>query len=305
MRILITGGAGFIGSHLTRRWSEVSSVVVLDNLRTGFQGNLDGVDVEFINGDIKDTTVVERCMRGVDIVYHLAAMVSVPESVESPEACVMENVQGTLNLLKAAKAEGVRRFIFASSAAVYGNNPDMPKTEDMLPEPKSPYAITKLDGEYYLDFFQKHHGLSTASLRFFNVFGPRQNPAGPYASAVPVFICKALKGEPITIFGDGTQTRDFIYVEDIVSALSYLGEREDVIGVFNAGYGRSIRIDELATRIKQLTMSGSELRYAAERAGDVKHSFASADKLMALGWSPEWTFEKGLEVTIRSYRDEQ
>lgn len=302
MRVLITGGAGFIGSHLAAKWSREADVVVLDNLRTGNRDNLVGLDVEFVEGDIKDYHQVEACMSGVDIVFHLAAMVSVPESVESPEACLMDNGMGTLNLLKAATDAGAKRFIFASSAAVYGNNPEMPKVESMLPEPRSPYAITKLDGEYYLDFFNSHHKLSTASLRFFNVFGPRQNPTGPYASAVPVFIDKALKGEPITIFGDGKQTRDFIYVEDIVSALTFLANRRDTAGVFNAGYGKSTRIDDLATMIKQGTGSTSEVLFKEERAGDVKHSYASADKLMKLGWRPDWTFEKALEETVRSYR---
>jgi UDP-glucose 4-epimerase len=302
MRVLITGGAGFIGSHLARKWSKESEVIILDNLRTGNRENLDGLNVEFVEGDIKDSATVKKCMKDVDIVFHLAAMVSVPESVESPEACVMDNVMGTLNLLQAASKAGVGRFVFASSAAVYGNNPEMPKLETMLPEPRSPYAVTKLDGEYYLDFFNDQHGLSTASLRFFNVFGPRQNPSGPYASAVPVFICKALKEEPITIFGDGKQTRDFIYVEDIVSALSFLAV-QDVAGVFNAGYGKTTRIDELANMIKEKTASASALVYKDERAGDVKHSFASAGKLMNLGWHPDWSFADGLEATISSYQE--
>ena len=302
MRVLITGGAGFIGSHLAREWSRFSDVVVLDNLRTGSRGNLDGMELEFIEGDIKDHALLDSLMKGVDIVFHLAAMVSVPESVESPEACVRDNVLGTLNLLQAAAREKVRRFIFASSAAVYGNNPEMPKTEDMLPEPKSPYAVTKLDGEYYLEFFREHHGLSTASLRFFNVFGPGQNPSGPYASAVPVFITNALKGEPITIFGDGSQTRDFIFVSDIVSALSFLARQDNVSGVYNAGYSQSTRVDELATMIREQLQSSSRIRHEDERAGDVKHSYASADKLKSLGWVPGWTFEKGLQLTISSYQ---
>lgn len=302
MKILITGGAGFIGSHLAAEWAKKARVTVLDNLRTGCRDNLAGIDAEFVEGDIKDKMLVEQCMQDVDIVFHLAAMVSVPESVEAPEECLLENCMGTLNLLQAAKSAGVSRFIFASSAAVYGSNPVMPKTEGMLPEPQSPYAVTKLDGEYYLDFFQKHHGLSTASLRFFNVFGPRQNPGGAYASAVPVFICKAFKGEPITIFGDGKQTRDFIYVEDIVSALSFLAGQKETSGVFNAGYGQSTRIDELATMIKERTESDSGIVFKDERAGDVKHSYASAKKLMDLGWQPDWSFEQGLETTISSYK---
>ena len=172
----------------------------------------------------------------------------------------------------------------------------------MRPEPKSPYAITKLDGEYYLDFYRMQHGLSCAALRFFNVFGPRQNPSGPYASAVPVFIHRALNGETITVFGDGTQTRDFIYVRDIVSALSYLGERRDISGVYNAGYGGSQRIDALAREIIRRTGSGSQLEFGPERAGDVKHSYASSQALRNLGWSPQWDFGTALDETIEAFR---
>ena len=303
MRVLIAGGAGFIGSHLARKWSGSAEVVVLDDFSTGSRANLEGIEVEFIEGDIKDREVVETCVRGVDIVFHLAAMVSVPQSVAEPEACLLDNALGTLSLLEAARDAGCGRFILASSAAVYGNNPIMPKTEDMRPEPHSPYAVTKLDGEYHLEFLQRQHGLSTASLRFFNVFGPGQNPRGAYASAVPVFITRALGNEPITIFGDGSQTRDFIYVEDIVSALTFLAGRSEATGVYNAGYGQSMRIDKLATMIRDMVESESEIRFDPERPGDVKHSYASAAKLMSLGWKAGWTFEDGLEATIRSYRE--
>ncbi|HKJ90904.1 MAG TPA: NAD-dependent epimerase/dehydratase family protein, partial [Oceanipulchritudo sp.] len=192
--------------------------------------------------------------------------------------------------------------VFASSAAIYGNNPEVPKVETMLPEPRSPYAVTKLDGEHYLECYRLQHGLSCAGLRFFNVFGPGQSPTGPYASAVPVFIDRALRNEPLTIFGDGSQTRDFIFVKDIVAALSFLGLRREVHGVHNAGYGVSTRIDALAKQVIGLTGSSSEVRHEAERAGDVKHSYACADKLMALGWQPEWQFPAALEVTVADYR---
>lgn len=302
MRILITGGAGFIGSHLAAYWcGEGASVVVLDNLRTGKETNLAGLPVEFVKADIRDKEALRRCLKGVDLAFHLAAMVSVPESVEQPEACVLDNVIGTLNVLEAAVACGTR-VIFASSAAIYGDNPEVPKVETMFPEPKSPYAVTKLDGEHYLDCYRIQHGLSCAGLRFFNVFGPGQNPSGPYASAVPVFIDRALRSEPLTIFGDGSQTRDFIFVKDIVAALSFLGRRREVHGIYNAGYGVSTRIDTLAAQIIALTGSLSEVRHEAERAGDVKHSYACADKLMGLGWKPEWEFSAALEVTVADYR---
>lgn len=302
MRVLITGGAGFIGSHLAAHWSELCAVRILDNLRTGDRCNLEGIRHEFMEGDVSDPEVVNRCMDGVDLVFHLAAMVSVPESVEQPEACVRDNVLGTLNVLEAARQNG-SRVVFASSAAVYGNNPTVPKVESMLPEPKSPYAITKLDGEHYLEFARSQYGLSCAGLRFFNVFGPRQNPSGPYASAVPVFIDRALRNETLRIYGDGRQTRDFIYVADIVSALSFLGNDRSISGIYNAGYGNSHRIDELAKDIIEMTGSTSRITFADERAGDVKHSYASADALRSLGWKPQWDFGSALRETITAYRN--
>jgi UDP-glucose 4-epimerase len=300
MRVLITGGAGFIGSHLAEHWSAFAGVAVLDNLRTGSLSNLEGIPHDFFEGDIQDLEVVEAAMKDVEVVFHLAAMVSVPESVERPADCIRDNVLGTLNVLEAASRRNAR-VIFASSAAVYGDNPTVPKVESMLPEPKSPYAVTKLDGEFYLDCFRQEHGLSAAGLRFFNVFGPRQNPQGPYASAVPVFITRALQNQPLTIFGDGSQTRDFIYVKDIVSALSFLARRGDVSGIYNAGYGAGNRIDELAGSILARTGSAGNVEYGPERAGDVKHSYACADRLLGLGWKPSWNFEDALAETISWY----
>lgn len=302
MRILITGGAGFIGSHLAEYWSTRGEVVVLDNLRTGFRENLESIPHTFVEGDVGDSELVERLMRSVDVVFHLAALVSVPESVEHPELCVRENVLGTLNVLKAALKE-VSRVIFASSAAIYGDNPVVPKMESMLPEPCSPYAITKLDGEHYLTFYARQFGLSCAALRFFNVFGPRQNPSGPYASAVPVFVSRSIKNEEIRIYGDGEQTRDFIYVKDIVGALSFLAEKKSVSGVFNAGYGESRKIGELAEDIVRRTASDSSIKNVPVRPGDVKHSYASADKLLDEGWVPRWRFAEALEETIAYYQE--
>jgi len=189
-------------------------------------------------------------------------------------------------------------LVFASSAAIYGDNPTVPKIESMLPEPKSPYAITKLDGEYYLDMFRREGRLETAAIRFFNVFGPRQDPKGAYAAAVPIFIEKAVKGEDITVYGDGEQTRDFIYVKDIVGALTFAAETAGVTGVFNAGYGGQITINQLAGEILAKAATGARIIHAAERAGDVKHSRASADKLQAAGWKPRFTLEEGLAATF-------
>jgi UDP-glucose 4-epimerase len=207
------------------------------------------------------------------------------------------------NVLGEAAAAGVKKLVFASSAAVYGDNPVVPKLESMLPEPNSPYAITKLDGEYYLNMFQREGLLETAAIRFFNVFGPRQDPKGAYAAAVPIFIEKAVRGEDITVCGDGEQTRDFIYVKDIVGALVFAAETAGVTGVFNAGYGGQITINELAGRIVAQAGSATRLLHAPERPGDVKHSRASAERLMAAGWKPRFSLEDGLAATFEYFRN--
>lgn len=303
MNILVTGGSGFIGSHIVEHYQgRADTIRVLDNLRTGHRRNLDGLRCEFIDGSITDRALVREAVRGVDLIFHMAALVSVPESMAKPAECVDINVHGLLNVLEEASAAGVRKLVFASSAAIYGDNPVVPKVESMLPEPKSPYAITKLDGEYYLDMFRREGRLETAAIRFFNVFGPRQDPKGAYAAAVPIFIEKAVKGEDITIFGDGGQTRDFIYVKDIVGALSFAAETAGVTGVFNAGYGGQITIGELAAGIVARAGSGSQVLHAAERAGDVRHSRASADKLRAAGWQPRHSLEDGLAATFDFFK---
>lgn len=298
MRILITGGAGFIGSHVVEYFQGKAEIRVLDNLRTGYRKNLDGLDCDFIEASILDKAALREAMQGVDYVFHLAALISVPESMEKPEECVELNVNGLLHVLKAAESAGVKKLVLASSAAIYGDNPTVPKVESMIPEPRSPYAITKLDGEYYCDLWRNEGRLETACLRFFNVFGPRQDPNSAYAAAVPIFIDKALKGEPITIFGDGEQTRDFIYVKDIAAGLAYAAETPSVQGAYNIGYGSSTSIKSLASTIVQLTGSSSKIQYGPTRAGDVKHSRASAGKLAATGWQPLYGFDQGLRETL-------
>jgi UDP-glucose 4-epimerase len=303
MKILITGGSGFIGSHIVEHYQDKAEEIrVLDNLRTGYRHNLDGLRHTFIEGSVTDRGLVRKAMEGIDFVFHLAALVSVPESMAKPGECVDINVHGLLNVLEEAAAAGVRKLVFASSAAVYGDNPTVPKVETMLPEPKSPYAITKLDGEYYLGMFQREGKLETAALRFFNVFGPRQDPKGAYAAAVPIFIEKAVRNEDVTIFGDGGQTRDFIYVKDIVGALAFAVETPGVTGVFNAGYGGQVTIEDLANGLVAAAGSSSKVLHAAERAGDVRHSRACADKLRAAGWIPQHTLEEGLAVTLDFFR---
>lgn len=302
MTILITGGAGFIGSHLVEYFQNRAGVRVLDNFRTGFRHNLDGMQVDLIEGDILDRNILRAAMQGVDYVFHLAAMVSVPESVEDPLECERLNGMGTLQVLEEAAAAKVKKLFFASSAAVYGDNPTVPKLESMLPEPRSPYAITKQLGEYYCRFYHDEGRVPTVALRFFNVFGPRQDPRGPYAAAVPIFIEKALRREPITIFGNGEQTRDFIYVKDIVAAIVHVTLTPGLAGVFNAGCGGMMTVNALARKVVALADSTSSIQHLPERPGDVHHSRASIDKLLATGFRHTSTMPEGLLATLEYFR---
>lgn len=302
MRVLITGGAGFIGSHVAEHFQGKAQVRVLDNLRTGYRRNLDGLDVEFIEGSILDREAVKRAVEGVDYIFHLAALISVPESMSKPQECVDLNVTGLLNVLTAAAEAKVTKLVLASSAAIYGNNPTVPKVETMFPEPLSPYAVTKLDGEYYCDLFTRTTSLETACLRFFNVFGPRQDPNSAYAAAVPIFIRKALDGQPLTVFGDGEQTRDFIYVKDIVAANVFAATTPGVTGVFNVGYGASTTINHIAEEIIKAAGSSSTIDHQPERAGDVKHSLASVQKLTDAGFRPVSNLSEGLAATLSYFQ---
>lgn len=299
-RIFITGGSGFIGSHIAEYFNGKAEIRILDNLRSGYRRNLDGLDVEFIEGDVRDRAAVARAVEGCDHVFHLAAMVSVPESMFKIEECVDINVNGLLVVLEESAKAGVEKLCFSSSAAIYGDNPVVPKVETMLPEPKSPYAITKLDGEFYCNLFTQNGKLKTACLRYFNVFGPRQDPKSAYAAAVPIFTAKAVAGEDITVFGDGEQTRDFIYVKDIVEANVFMAEH-DFTGVYNIAYGGSITINDLVARIVKVTNSRSRIVHLDERPGDVKHSMAAVDRLRSTGFRPKHSFDAGMEETIRFF----
>ncbi|MBO7153228.1 MAG: NAD-dependent epimerase/dehydratase family protein, partial [Lentisphaeria bacterium] len=290
--VLVTGGSGFIGSHICELCQNKYKVRVLDNLRTGRRSNLDGLDVEFIEGSVANRDDVKRAVEGVKYIFHLAALVSVPESMEKIEECNLINSVGTIYLLEEASAAGAKKLVLSTSAANYGDNPVSPKVETLFPEPKSPYAITKLDGEYYCKMFHETGKLETACLRYFNVFGPRQNPKSAYAAAVPIFITRALKNEPITIYGDGGQTRDFIYVKDIARANLFMAETSNT-GVYNVAYGKKITILDLAEKIVKLTNSKSEIVFLPERPGDIRHSLACVDKLAATGFTGEWDFERG------------
>ena len=304
-RVLVTGGAGFIGSHIVEYFQGQTEVRVLDNLRSGYIANLDGFQCEFLKGSILDRDLVRQAVAGADYVFHLAALVSVPESMEKPIECVEINTTGTLILLEEAARAGVKKLVFSSSAAIYGDNPVVPKLETMSPEPKSPYAITKLDGEYYCRMFAAEGRLRTVCLRYFNVFGPRQNPRSQYAAAVPIFIDHALGHKKITIYGDGKQTRDFIGVKDIVAANAFFAVKSPLTGVFNVAYGQRTTVNALARNICHLTGSRSRIIHAATRAGDVKHSLASIARLRAAGFAPSGDLAAGLRTTIEFYRQKR
>ncbi len=301
MHVLITGGSGFIGSHLAELLQDRAAVRVLDNFRTGHRRNLAGLRVDLVEGSILDRECLRRALEGVDLVFHLAALVSVPESMTNPQECAAINVTGLLNVLEEAERAGVGKLCFSSSAAIYGDNPTVPKTESMMPEPRSPYAVTKLDGEYYCAIFAREGRLKTVALRFFNVFGPRQDLKGAYAAAVPIFIRRALDGEPLDIYGDGEQTRDFVHVKDIAAANLFAAETAGLTGVFNVGYGAAVTVNEIARRIVKAANSSSEIRHLPARAGDVRNSLASTDKLRAAGFRPVSSLDRGLEETLAYY----
>jgi UDP-glucose 4-epimerase len=302
MRVLVTGGAGFIGRHISEYFQDRAEVRILDNLRSGFKSNLAGLECQLIVGSILDRDLVKETMKGVDFVFHLAAMVSVQESVQKPNECAEINAAGTAIVLEEAARARAKKLIFSSSAAIYGDNPTNPKIESMPAEPKSPYATSKYEAERHCRSFTDEGRLPTVCLRYFNVFGPYQNPASEYAAAVPAFIEKAIRNEPITIFGDGDQTRDFIYVEDVVAANAFFALQSQATGVFNIACGKQIRIADLALTIRELTNSNSMIEYAEERPGDVKHSVGGVDKIQKAGFTPVCDLTEGLRATIEFFR---
>jgi UDP-glucose 4-epimerase len=304
-KIVVTGGAGFIGSHIVEYWlNEKAEVHIIDNLRSGYLSNVEIFpNAIFHKGSITDRDLVFKVLDGADYVHHLAALVSVPESIEKPHECFDINVDGLIHVLDASKEFGVKKVVLSSSAAIYGDNPISPKTTDMKPEPKSPYGITKLDGEYYLNMYQEMFQLGTISLRYFNVFGPRQDPKSQYAAAIPIFIDRALKNQPIFIYGDGTQTRDFIFVKDVIKANILAATQKDVYGVFNVANGSAISINEIASLIIKITQSKSPIIYEKKRPGDIKDSLASIETTKEkLKFNPQVNLKEGLEETINYFQ---
>lgn len=305
---LVTGGAGFIGSHivelLVRRGAKVR---VLDNFLTGKKANIEPFlkQVELIEGDVRDIATCRKAAGGVDSILHQAALTSVPGSVEDPRTTNDVNITGTLNMLLAARDRGVRSFVLASSSAVYGDDPELPKKEDQECVPLSPYGLSKWVGERYCRMFRSLYGLHTVALRYFNVFGPRQDPFSQYAAVIPHFIAGALRGEPPVVFGDGEQSRDFIYVENVAAANVLAAGAGDIPGgILNIAGGRGTTVNELAARINTILKARLAPVYAPERTGDIKHSYADISAARArLGFEPVVFFEEGLERTIRWYKE--
>ncbi len=307
-RYLVTGGAGFIGSHLCQRLcAEGHAVRVLDDLSTGRRENLADIldEVEFVEGDIRDAALLAEAVQQVDCVLHHAAISSVPASVEQPLVDQQVNAVGTLRLLEAARQAGVRRVVFASSASVYGNNPQMPKHENMPPEPESPYAISKVVGEYYARLYSQLYGLEVVGLRYFNVFGPRQVPASQYSGVISIFVAQMRAGESPTVCGDGLQSRDFVYVGDVVEANMRASTTRGVAGrIYNIGCGRSASLLELIAALNEVLGTELEPIFSPPRAGDIR--FSSADISRAqneLGYEPRIGFAAGLERTIAAWED--
>ncbi len=306
-RALVTGGAGFIGSHLTEALvAEGCRVVVLDNLTSGHLANLDAVidQIDFIQGDIRDPQTVSKAIKDSEVVFHLAAVVSVPQTVEQPVESAMVNDMGTLNIFEAARDNRVGSVVFASSSAVYGDDPELPKHEALKPKPLSPYAVQKITGEYYAHMYNDLYGVKSTALRFFNVYGPRQDPSSPYSGVISIFMQKAVTGSQPTIFGDGTQSRDFIYVKDVVRANMLAAAAPAAGGTsINVGTGKSVSINRLWEIISQTNGSKEQPQYAPPRSGDIHASVADISLAKSLiGFSPEYTFDKGLGQTFKWYR---
>ena len=303
---LVTGGAGFIGSHLAEELQRRGHKVrVADSLITGKRSNLDHIpDVEFLHGDLADFACAQQATAGCDYVLHQAAIPSVPRSVKDPITSNRANVDATLNVLVAARDAGVRRVVFAGSSSAYGNTPTLPKGEDMPANPLSPYALQKVVGEQYLQMFTKLYGLETVSTRYFNVFGPRQDPSSPYSGVISVFATALLEKRSPTIYGDGQQTRDFTYVANVVDGVLRACEAPKVSGeVINVATGGRISLNQLFAAMRDVIGGNIEPTYAEPRQGDVRDSQADIRKAKALlGYSPIVSFEEGLERTIDWYR---
>jgi UDP-glucose 4-epimerase len=300
--VVVTGGAGFIGSNLVQILKKNNKVKVIDNLSTGYLKNIKDLinnnEVEFVKGTITNLNFLQQTFKGIDYVFHLAAIPSVPRSVINPIRSNNTNINGTLNVLVAARNNNVKKVIYSSSSSVYGDTPTLPKKEAMKPCPLSPYAVGKLTGEYYCQVFKEVYNLSTISLRYFNVYGPQQDKLSEYAAVIPKFITLISNNKPPIIFGDGQQTRDFTFVKDAVNA-NILAAKNKETGVFNIACGKRISVNELAKLIMKITGKKIEPKYKEPRPGDIKHSLADISKAkQKLGYVPKTKMQEGLEETI-------
>jgi nucleoside-diphosphate-sugar epimerase len=304
---LVTGGAGFIGSHLVRFLLTRGQVRVLDDFSSGTLDNLTEVlpHIELLRGSVTDAALVQKAVEGCEVVFHLAAQVSVPLSLEQPVETFEVNLYGTQLLLEAARQAGVRRFVFASSAAVYGDAPRLPKRETMLPRPISPYAWSKWYGELLCRDYWRVYGVPTVSLRFFNVYGPRQNPYSQYAAVIPRWITAALTDRKPIVYGDGKQTRDFVYIEDLLQGLWLAAEHPEAVGrVFNLASGRAYSLLELLQAIEEAVGSPLEPQFTSSRPGDIRHSFADIRAARGiLGYEPRISLQEGIRRTLNAYRE--
>lgn len=303
-RVIITGGLGFIGSHLAEKLVEDNEVAIIDNKSTGKLENVSHLireNLKIIEGDIT-TLDLATIFDGYDYVFHQAALPSVPRSVKDPLASHEANVTGTLRVLIAAKDTAIQKVVYASSSSVYGDTPTLPKREDMPVNPLSPYAVTKAAGEFYCKVFNEIYGLPTISLRYFNVFGPRQDPTSQYAAVIPKFITAILTHASPVIYGDGQQSRDFTYVKHVAQA-NLLACESDATGTFNVACGRRVTINELVALINDIAGTAIEPEYVAPRPGDVKHSRADITKARSFGYSPSDRFKDELNETIRWFEN--
>jgi len=306
-KCLVTGGAGFIGSNLVERLiRDGVQVRVLDNLSTGLLENLEPFrrDIDFVQGDVRDFNALQEVMSEVEVVFHQAAEVSVPRSVEDPVETAMVNDLGTLQVLETARSAGVKRVVLASSCAVYGDLPPLPKKEDMETRPLSPYAASKLHGETYGYLYNDLYGLETVCLRYFNVYGPKQDPSSPYSGVISIFMDKAGRAELPTIYGDGEQYRDFVYVADVVQANLLAAYKEGVSGlVINVGTGTSVTVNSLCRDISQLAGVDRDSVRGETRPGDIRESVADISLArQMLGYEPHYSFQEGIKLTWEWYR---
>lgn len=306
-RALVTGGAGFIGSHLVDRLLADSwEVAVLDDLSSGRPENLDnaGRRVRFVEGDLCDEVTLRGAAEGVEVIFHQGAVPSVPRSIVEPVRTHGVNATGTLGVLEVARECGVRRVVYAASSSAYGDTPELPKVETMPPNPRSPYALQKYSGEIYCRLYSELYGLEAVALRYFNVFGPRQDPESEYAAVIPRFVTAALQGKPPTIYGDGEQTRDFTFVSDAVEANVRAADSDEAVGqVMNVAGGRRTSLNELLGEIGQLTGTRVEASYQEARAGDVRDSFADLGRAgELLGFRPRVSLRDGLAQTVEYFR---